>query len=85
MNKKEFVQFRDDCLMQLIRWATRGGKLGTYFCNHCKKDIPCRIPDKKDVSEKGYWDSATTCLECGKHNFVAEYPSGKTTSKKLPF
>lgn len=85
MNKKELKQFKEDLLGQLVRWAINGGKLGTYYCYHCKNDIPCRIPSKKDVSSKGYWDSTTTCLECGKHNFVCEYPSGRTLSKKMPF
>ncbi len=65
-------------------WKRRGKKLGTYLCNWCKKQIPCRIPDKADTGSKGFWDSATMCIECGHMNFVCEYPSGKTLSTKMP-
>lgn len=65
-------------------WVKRGKKLTTYFCNHCKYFIVTNQPAKNDVGSKGYWDSATECLNCGKLNFVVTYPNGKTLSKALP-
>ena len=85
MTKAKLKELKSQCMESLVRWAMNGKKIGNYFCNHCEKNIPCRIPDKSDVGEKGYWDSTTICIECGHCNFVCEYPSGKTKSKKMPF
>jgi len=83
LSKKQLKEIKENCYKLLVDWAVNGKKIGTYKCNHCEKKIPCRIPDKKDVSSKGYWDSATICIECGHLNFVKEYPSGKTVSIKM--
>jgi len=83
MTIKKLKELKNDCYELLIKWVIEGKRIGTYKCNHCKNKIPCRIPDEKDVSSKGFWDSTTICLECGGLNFVREYPSGKTTSKKI--
>lgn len=74
---------KDFVLESNKRWKAEGKKLGRWTCRHCKKKLQCRIPDKGDVSSKGFWDSATTCYECDGMNFVREYPSGKTESFKL--
>lgn len=81
MTKKELLELRQSVMERIYRWIAKGGKVGTYKCNHCKNKIPVCIPSEKDVSSKGFWDSATICVECGKMNFVCEYPSGKTLSK----
>jgi hypothetical protein len=83
MKEKELKKIKDSCYKMLVQWAISGKKLGVYKCKHCKNDIPCRIPDKKDVSSKGFWDSTTICLECGNLNFVKEYPNGKTIAIKM--
>lgn len=58
-------------------WATKGGKLGEYICPCCSKKNQTPMPNKKDVSDKGYWDSLTTCYECGDLFFVFKYPNGQ--------
>jgi len=83
MKIKELKELKNKCMEMLVDWVLRGKRIGTYKCNHCKKSIPCRIPNKEDVASKGYWDSATICLECGECNFVTEYPNGKTKSVKI--
>lgn len=82
-NQIYLASLKLEVMKGLARWREAGKKVGLYLCNHCKRDIPCRIPAKGDVSSKGYWDSATTCIECGKMNFVYEWPSGRTLSKKM--
>jgi hypothetical protein len=66
------------------RWVENGGKLTSWRCGHCKRMNKTPQPKKGDVSSKGYWDSATMCLKCGMHSFVAVWPNGKTSSKKMP-
>lgn len=78
MIKKELKKIKNGANELMVSWAMQGKKIGSYKCNHCKKDIPCRIPNEEDVSSKGYWDSTAICLECGELNFVAKYPNGKT-------
>lgn len=55
-----------------------------YICNHCKSIVPTHCPTRDQVSSKGYWDSMTTCLACGRLNFVCIFPSGRTLSTKFP-
>ena len=83
MTKKELLKIKKSTLLLNQDWVKEGKKIGSYLCNHCFKNIPCRIPSKNDVSSKGFWDSACICLECGNCNFVKKYPTGKTESFKL--
>lgn len=83
MNKKELKKLQQDNKTYLEAWVSEGRKLTTYDCNHCGKKIKTPQPEKKQVSGKGYWDSCKTCSECGKLNFVAVYPNGKTNSVKM--
>ena len=79
LTKKENQQI----LSQYKKWEEAGNKMTTYFCNHCKKQISTKQPNKKMTGSEGYWDSVTICLECGKLNFVIVYPNGKTKSKEI--
>ena len=64
-------------------WIEMGHKLTSYQCPHCRRMVQTRQPKKSMVSEKGYWDSARICLNCGELAFVCVYPSGKTSVKKM--
>jgi len=70
-------------IMLLEKWKKIGGKTTFYTCKHCSKKIETRIPTVDLCSNKGYWDNATTCLECGELNFICVYPSGRTRVTKL--
>lgn len=59
-------------------WQRKGGLLTEYTCQGCRKKVPMRRPRAKDVGEKGYWDSLTTCTHCGQLNFVVVWPTGRT-------
>ncbi len=61
-----------------------GGALTYYFCHHCAEMIPTVQPTEDLVTGKGYWDSVTTCTNCGDMNFVAVYPDGRTDSQPFP-
>jgi hypothetical protein len=80
MTNKELEKIKKSTLCLIEDWKSKGKKEGKYHCNHCHKEIPCRIPNNADVTSRGYWDSACICLECGNCNFVKFYPSGKTKS-----
>ena len=80
MDKKELVELKRDWNKRLNDWVKKGGKITTYHCPHCKSFIPTRRPSKEDCGSKGYWDSATVCVECGKTAFVAVHISGDTRS-----
>jgi len=84
MTKKELKKLNEANKTYMDRWLKDGNKVTTYTCQHCKKMIPTRQPKKNMVNkEKGFWDSAIICIECGNINFVRVYPSGKTESFKL--
>ena len=80
LNRKELVEVNEQ---YLVNWRKDGGRVTTYICGHCKKSIRTPQPKKADCGPKGFWDSLELCTECGKLNFVAVYPSGKTEVKKL--
>lgn len=70
-------------MKRLDAWQKKGKRISTYQCPHCKYFIPHAIPEKNDVSSKGFWDSATICIECGKLAFVTTYPSGIIKAVKI--
>ena len=55
----------------------------SYACPHCHKPIETRVPTKKLVSDKGYWDSAVMCPSCKGLNFKKVWPGGKVESVVL--
>lgn len=65
------------------RWVLGGKKLTRYICPHCGNSVETPRPRKIDVSSKGYWDSAKTCVECGEVNFLKVWPDGKTSIEPL--
>lgn len=77
---KKLLKLRQDVKEYHARNVENGGKLCAYECNHCHFKCPTVQPTKDLVSSKGYWDSATTCINCYSLNFVKVYPSGKTES-----
>ncbi len=83
MTKKEREKEHLLIIESLLKWAENGNKLVSYICPHCEKRVCTRKPNKKDVSSKGYWDSATSCYKCNKTSFIIVYPSGKIGVKKL--
>lgn len=64
-------------------WKLNGGKTTNYTCPHCSKKIEVRQPEKDDVGKKGSWDSARTCIECGKVSFVVVHTDGRTQAIKI--
>lgn len=84
MLKKELLKLRKAVEVSHINWLKKGNKVCSYGCNHCGKMINTKRPTKDMVSEKGYWDSLTICVECGKANYIRVYPSGKTKSVIFP-
>jgi len=85
MDNEELLQVKERMKVFHDRHISQGGKMTQYTCNHCEKKIPTIQPDEKLVSAKGYWDSVTTCPECGELNFVCVWTDGKTKSHKFPF
>jgi hypothetical protein len=83
MTKAKLKKLKEGVIKHNNRWIEKGGKLTSYFCKNCCQEIPTRQPKKKDVSSKGYWDSAMICFECGKLNFVIVYPNGNTIAKRF--
>lgn len=84
MNKRELKNLRKSCDTWMQGYKSKGGKVASWFCGHCKKDNETPKPKKSDVSEsKGCWDSATTCIYCGKCSLVAVWPNGKTASRAM--
>lgn len=77
---KRLKELREAVIMQHARVVENGGKLCAYECNHCHFTCPTVQPTKALVSSKGYWDSATTCINCNGLNFVKVWPSGRTES-----
>lgn len=78
LNSEDFIKANN---RYLASWKKRGGKITSYSCGHCKKPILTPRPKKADCGPKGFWHSMKICPECGKLNFVAVYPSGKTEVK----
>jgi hypothetical protein len=62
------------------RWKEKGGKLTMWHCAFHNGLIETRQPSVDDVTEKGYWDSAKICPNCGEASFVTLFPNGKTHS-----
>lgn len=72
---------------QMVGYYQRCGEkqpFTAYICNHCKTIVPTHCPTKEQVSSKGYWDSCTQCIACGRLNFVCIWPSGRTLATKMP-
>ena len=83
MKADELQKIKESHERRIARWKEDGHKVTKYQCNGCKKMIDECQPDKDSVSGKGYWDSATICVECGYINFVQTFPNGKTISIDL--
>lgn len=78
---------REQVLTYFEKIAKSSARFTIYRCNHCKKLEPVHAPKTKaDCGSKGYWDSltTTTCLSCGRYNFVFIWPNGRTISRKFP-
>lgn len=74
---------KDKCMAFNSNWAAKGGKVKSYICPCCLKENQTPVPSKKEVSDKGYWDSLTTCYECGDIAFLFKYPNGQIIVKEL--
>jgi len=85
MTKKALANLQKQMHEYHQKILQNGGALTYYFCHHCGEMIPTVQPTEDLVSSKGYWDSATTCINCGEMNFVATYPNGNTDSQPMPF
>lgn len=66
-------------------WASKGGKIKSFNCPHCGKENQTPMPSKKDVSEKGFWDSLTTCYECNDLFMIVKYPNGGIELQTLQY
>lgn len=80
---KGLVKLREQMMTFYARMVAAKKPFTGYVCNHCKHVIPTHCPTKEQVSSKGYWDSMTQCLACGRLNFVCIWPSGRTLSTKF--
>ena len=78
----EDLRRRDAAAM--ARWLQKGHRTTSYVCPHCKARIEVRRPTRAMVSDKGCWDSLTTCTSCGRLNFVAVWPTGDTSVNRGP-
>lgn len=78
--KTKLEKLKKDQIKYNVRWLLNGGELTFYRCNHCLEKIETKRPFKKDLGSKGYWDSATVCIECGGINVVKIWPTGRTIS-----
>ena len=65
MKNKDLIKLKTQTLLFLDKWESKGGKTGGFFCPYCSEPNKTTIPEKKDVGSKGYWDSLTTCYNCG--------------------
>jgi hypothetical protein len=86
MNKKQLTDLKKDMKAYLKRWKANRKKTTTYKCQHCLEyiEVPCPGPQDTAGNGKNFWDSLTTCTNCGNWNFVYTYPSGFTRVKKVP-
>jgi hypothetical protein len=82
MEAKRIKKLKLDMTAYLEKWETKGGKTGGFFCPHCDKPNKTTIPTKKDCGSKGYWDSLTTCYECGGLFMTFRYVGGKILAIK---
>lgn len=83
MKKKELAKLRENVMAYNKRVVLNGSKLTKYECQHCKKKVDTLVPERNEVGIRGYWDSATICIECGKMNFLVTYPTGKTITRAM--
>lgn len=74
---KTLSKLKTQTLTWLENWENKGGKVSGFFCPHCGKLNKTTMPTKKDVCSKGYWDSLTTCYECGGLFMSYRYPNGE--------
>lgn len=78
MNQGELKQFKHTVLSTFKKMKADGREFTTYKCPHCLKKIDTLKPSEDAVGNKGYWDSAKGCYECGKPAFVKTWPNGTT-------
>lgn len=75
--QKQLANLKKATTEYLIKWETKGGKTGGFFCPHCNQPNKTTIPaNKNDCASKGYWDSLMTCYECGGLFMTFRYPNG---------
>lgn len=69
---------------QRVMNSGKGFKLAAWECPYCKESNETVIPPAKFVHpEKGYWDSLTTCYECGNMSFMYKYADGTIDVKPI--
>lgn len=82
---KQLTKLREQMVSLYAKLVQNGWKFTAYRCNHCRHLIPEKCPTKPgQTGSKGYWDSMTQCVSCGRLNFVFVWPSGRTVSRKFP-
>jgi|GEM_PF-2980761 len=74
MKTNELQKLKERQLAYNAKWSEGKKLLRMYNCPSCNKPNQTPMPTRKDVSGKGYWDSLTTCYECGDCYFVIKYP-----------
>jgi hypothetical protein len=82
MKKTDIQKLKIQTLSYMDKWENKGGKVGGFFCPHCNQPQKTTIPNKKDVTSKGYWDSLTCCYECGGLFMSYRYPNGNIETVK---
>lgn len=75
MKPKELAKLKDDCIAYNKKWSESKKPLKIYDCPCCGKPIQTPMPTRKLVDSRGYWDSLTTCYECGDVYFIVKYPA----------
>lgn len=67
MTKKELKEYKKKCLEAFSKWEANhpGKKLAEYECPECHHICKTVKPTKDQVDDRGYWDGAVGCYECG--------------------
>lgn len=75
MKKQQLKKLKEEVLLYNEKWKAGNKPLRIYDCPVCGKPNQTPMPTSDLVSSKGYWDSLTTCYECGNPYFIVKYPA----------